>query len=412
MTTAIKTSCLVVVICFAAAGQAPDAKPAAQAEDGMPISPLQVLGMPLEDLLKEYTGGDKQYGLDAAGYSVVGARYKQNWFGGDQPIDADYVIAPMPPNPVTQITLRPPKGVNRTQLIASIAKYLGTPEQGPTQIGAPAQYFAQWIRDGVLFDLEDYGEYLDVYIQPALFQEAKAFGFTGDWLVLSRADADITGDKMVDRVLLVGMREDEHALFFDKLTMILKMPKALQGSAFPLAGSLQGGYGPHVIAQNDFDGDAVPDVLVSADSGGSGGIVNYGIFSVREGTCRQLFDSERDALPKFSGQLIDGYKALLKIEDTNEVTNLDLSDRKADYDQLGIYGDGKLLKPTELWGDTFVQVTPVDDDKDGVFELQGIQAISGAYHADRVAMITSVLKWRDGKWTLVKSQVEPVKAGQ
>lgn len=46
----------------------------------------------------------------------------------------------------------------------------------------------------------------------------------------------------------------------------------------------------------------------------------------------------------------------------------------------------------------FGRLEPVDSDKDGIYELQGEQRIAGAYNADGLATVKTVLSYRQGAW--------------
>lgn len=217
-------------------------------------------------------------------------------------------------------------------------------------------------------------------------------------LTIQTAEKDVTGDRKPDRIMLLGRKIDPSSPYFKRLVILVDNKSGKTVTLIPAIG----GYNPN-MQFCDFTGDKVNDVLVSAETGGSGGTSDYTIASVKDGKPVKL------PVPKpldIKGQLADGYKANITIVNTNQTVTIDLMDHKQTYDQAGVYKDGKLVKPVDVMVNDYGALKPIDPDKDGTCELLGIQRISGIYNADTIAYATSVWKWDKDHWKLMKAEVK------
>lgn len=221
---------------------------------------------------------------------------------------------------------------------------------------------------------------------------------------ISSYEVDVTGDGKNDRVSLFGKRSEQGSPFYRALHVLVENPVTQKQTVFT---STEGGYGPK-LEFCDVTGDKVNDILLSADTGGSGGIVNYSLYSAKADKAVTL--PVPPALT-ISGKFANKYKANVTVAETRKTYTIDLRERKATYDEMGLYKDGKLVKPTDVMSNTAYQLLkPVDMNRDGVCELQGVQRVAGAFNADTIAYVTSLWKWQRNKWTLQDVQVQ--KAGQ
>jgi len=217
-------------------------------------------------------------------------------------------------------------------------------------------------------------------------------------LTIQTDEKDVTGDRRPDHIMLLGRKIDPSSPYFKRLVILVDNKAGKTVTLIPAIG----GYNPK-MQFCDFTGDKVNDILVSAETGGSGGTSDYTIASVKDGKPVKL------PVPKpldIKGQLTDGYKANITIVNTNQTVTIDLMDHKQTYDQAGVYKDGKLVKPVEVMVNGYGALKPVDIDRDGTCELVGIQRISGIANADTIAYATSVWKWDKDHWKLLKAEVK------
>jgi len=222
-------------------------------------------------------------------------------------------------------------------------------------------------------------------------------------IVLQKETADVTGDGVKDYIQLLGQKFDNTSPYMKSIYLLvnetlIKFPK-----------DSDGGYDPKFVLK-DFNGDKIPDIFVSSETGGSGGIMYYHIYSLKGGKVKLLFSPTPDSALNITGSFQDNYKVNLLIQQTNTTYTLDFSSRKSEYEdpQLNLYKNGKLLRKGVVSTDYYGLLTPIDVDKDGVYEIQGIQAVWGIVHVDTLAQVTSTWKWVKDKWKVIKVDVSQV----
>jgi len=225
-------------------------------------------------------------------------------------------------------------------------------------------------------------------------------GGTGAWLpegysVLDTQEGDVTGDGTSDTVYVIGHKREANSAYMDSIKVFVE--NGADQSRTEVALDKLAGYEAQVVLR-DFTGDQIPDALITVATGGNGGMyLNRVVTFTGEPTV--LFSDKDDQGNFVSGQFIDGYKAEIRSA-TGPTVTIDTSARKDDYLRLGIYDQtGKLIKPTKLMiSPSFGKLEPVDVNHDGIYELQGSQRISGAYRADGLATVETVLAYTDGSW--------------
>ncbi|MBU8714013.1 hypothetical protein KM924_15990 [Brevibacillus parabrevis] len=210
---------------------------------------------------------------------------------------------------------------------------------------------------------------------------------------------DVTGDGKPDVVTLLGQRFAADSPYFEKLKVMVQDPVAKKTTFFTTA---YGGYQPD-MAFCDFIGNGTKQILVQAPTGGSGGTSDFYLFSNK--------DNKPVVLPvpqplTISGSYQDNYKVPILIKETNQTTVLDLSDRKKIYEENGVYKNGKLVTPTDVMPNSFSVLAPVDENRDGICELKGVQRVSGVANADTIAYVESLWKWDKTSWKLQKAEVK------
>lgn len=204
---------------------------------------------------------------------------------------------------------------------------------------------------------------------------------------------DVTGDDKRDIIKLNAIPFEPDALFLKQIWATITTS---EGSKLRI--DYEGGYEPEITFA-DLNHDGVKDLLYRAATGGSGGLYDNALHTAKGGKVQEL------DLP--SGITIDAhfenqYKGVISFPDTQQSYTVDLSDRKDDYERLGIFTKGILNEPTELMVApiAFFEPTKIRGKKGK--GLKGYQQISGAYRADGVGTATSYWYYEDGKWTLMK----------
>ncbi len=220
--------------------------------------------------------------------------------------------------------------------------------------------------------------------------------------LIQAREIDVTGDGKLDSVGLVGMKLDAASPYYAKLFIVV-----LGQGQNQVVVPLEGGYNPK-MSFCDFNGDKLPEIFVSAETGGSGGLSNYYLYSLKGNVPTAL------PLPDplhVTSMFKSNYAVKLKVKETGKSFKVDLKDKKADYDQFGVYNNGKLIKPVIVDVHGYGLLQPMDIDRDGVCELRGVQRITGISNADTIGYVNSLWKWKDGKWVLknatIKKTFEP-----
>ncbi|WP_071459741.1 hypothetical protein [Bacillus massilinigeriensis] len=214
--------------------------------------------------------------------------------------------------------------------------------------------------------------------------------------LLFKKQGDVTGDKKKDTILLKGIPHEKDSAY---LKAVLLETITSQGKKITV--KLPGGYEP-TLSLKDMDHDGVKDLFVSIPTGGSGGLANYFLYTLKDGSAKNITIPET---LQISSQFEDNYKASIKIDQTGKKFTVDLSSRKKEYERLGIYQDGKLNEPTELIVQPFGLLKPVKL-QNGRYGFKGLQQISGAYRADVIATAVSLWEYKNGEWVLSKSYLK------
>ncbi|MCM3091722.1 MULTISPECIES: hypothetical protein [unclassified Cytobacillus] len=213
-------------------------------------------------------------------------------------------------------------------------------------------------------------------------------------VTLSKDKVDVTGDQKADTVYLKGIYYEEGASFLKEISLKVK---ASDGKTYKA--ELEGGYEPQIQFE-DLNHDSINDMYISIPTGGSGGLSNFYLFTLKE---FKLIDLSVPDPLVINSQFENGYKATISIQDTKQSYTFDLRDRGEEYERLGLYVNGKLSEPTELMVNPYstLKIIPIEGKKG----LMGVQRISGAYNADTIAFAESFWLYEDGKWVLKDTKV-------
>lgn len=225
-----------------------------------------------------------------------------------------------------------------------------------------------------------------------------------DYYIIDSAVADITGDGVVDNLYLIGHKEKKSDRFADKMSLMVRDGATNNVKTMDL--NKFSGY-EGTIFVGDFTGDKVSDVMISAPTGGSGGIVEHLIVNYNLPEPKIIFDQKNNEGAKFTGNFVDDYKAQLINENTGRSIFLDLENKKDFYIQSAVYDEsGKLLKEVKPISYPFTILEPIV--VNNVYELKGIQRIMGAYGADGIGNIYSRWRYEDGQWKIKRIEVSSV----
>jgi hypothetical protein len=160
----------------------------------------------------------------------------------------------------------------------------------------------------------------------------------------------------------------------------------------------------------DFTGDKLPELFICAATGGSGGIINYFVYSFKNDRPEILFSPEQKYMVEIEAGFLPGYKASVLIKNNKEKIILDLSRGKKELHFLKVYKtNGKLNDQKEIWLNPYGMVEFKDADNDGISELIGTQAIKGVANYNSIGKIISTWKWKQDRFVMTGAKVYPEK---
>lgn len=217
--------------------------------------------------------------------------------------------------------------------------------------------------------------------------------------VVDSKEADVTGDKVKDKVYLVGVKEKEKDIYVSDFNIIVQNGKTKK--FINTKNKDFGGYEGSLFV-GDFTGDKVNDIMVTADNGGSGGTINSEIYTVNKNSIKTIFNEKDNEGINFEGKFVDGFKAELKSEKINKKITLDISSNKKDYIEAKIYDkNGKLLSEVQPYTNYFGLLKPVQYEN-GTYYLEGQQRIVGYMNPDTISNVRSVWKYENSKWVPIE----------
>jgi hypothetical protein len=225
-------------------------------------------------------------------------------------------------------------------------------------------------------------------------------------VVVSQAMGDVTGDGVPDRVFLTAVKSsDPSSPYVTQITLHIQDGATRRLYTVSLNPDGNSGYNPTLFL-GDFTGDRVQDILISIDSGGSGAFTFDYIYSFVGRQARLLFDFNRyNEQNQYTVTYLDQYKVRVESPATGRTFLIDISDRGSEYLSQIYNTDGTLKKPIQGWNDGVSGFYPVDIDRNGVYEVQAYQQLSGLYHADSLGYVINTLHWDGTKFAIQQQWV-------
>jgi hypothetical protein len=210
--------------------------------------------------------------------------------------------------------------------------------------------------------------------------------------VLDFKRGDVNGDRVIDNVYLVGNRPAGlESPFTDNITLIIQDGRTNQFTRVTFKDNA--GYNPTIFL-GDFTGDGVKDILISIDSGGSGGLAFYYMYSFINNRPELIFDHE-EYNERYQYDVIyrDFYQVEVISKDSSERYTIDIKYKGEEYLSEIYDENGKLKEPIEGWVNPLGGLYPVDFQRDGIYELYSFRSIAGRYNADALGYVQTSLEW-------------------
>lgn len=210
--------------------------------------------------------------------------------------------------------------------------------------------------------------------------------------ILDFKRGDVNGDRIKDNVYLIGqMPSGSDSPFRDNITLIIQDGRTGQFTRTTL--EQNAGYNPTLFL-GDFTGNKIDDILISIDSGGSGGYAFYYIYSFIRNVPKVIFDFEQfNNKYAFVVTYKDNYE--VKVNQKNSDNDYIINIRYKGKDYLSeIYDEnGNLKDPIEGWVNPLGGLYPVDFRRDGTYGLYASRQVAGRYNADSLGYVQTSLEW-------------------
>ncbi|MFC7373503.1 hypothetical protein ACFQPF_17820 [Fictibacillus iocasae] len=214
--------------------------------------------------------------------------------------------------------------------------------------------------------------------------------------VITAKEGDVSGDGYPDNVFITADQTPDSP-YLQNITLNIQNGKTAQYQSVALKEN--SGYNPTLFL-GDFTGNRVNDILVTIDSGGSGGMIYAYVFSDLNGRLMQIFDSDDfNAQYQYDVRYVNNYKAQVLSLNFRQKYVIDLQYKGKEYLSEVYNPNGTLKQPVVGWVSPVSGLYPIDFDRNGTFELQAVQSISGRYNADGIGYMQTAMKWNGRAFT-------------
>lgn len=216
---------------------------------------------------------------------------------------------------------------------------------------------------------------------------------SGRMVALDVKYGDVNGDGVIDTVYLIGHKpESPPGIYADHISLVIEDGRTKQQTAVHFQNNE--GYNARLFL-GDFDKDHIPDILVSIDSGGSGGYGFFYLYSFRNNVVHKMFDVDSyNSTHTFKVIYEDNYKVSVSSAPLDVLFLIDISLKGSEYLSGLYHSNGKLIKPVQGEVLALGALKPiVADEKVNGYDLLAIQRIIGIYNADTLGYVENILSW-------------------
>ena len=216
--------------------------------------------------------------------------------------------------------------------------------------------------------------------------------YSRNLVLLDMKQGDVNGDGFKDNVYLYGNKHDESGTFADQITLVIQDGRSNRISTIALPNN--SGYDA-LLFLGDFSKDNISDILVSIDSGGSGGYGFFYIYSFNNNIPRRLFDIEKyNKDYSFNVNYEDLYKVRVGSPSLDLLFTLDISYKGFDYLSQLYDENGKLKQPVKGEVLAAAALYPiVTNGKSISYDLLVFQRIIGTSNSDTLGYVENLLTW-------------------
>lgn len=205
---------------------------------------------------------------------------------------------------------------------------------------------------------------------------------------------DVNGDGVLDTVYLYGQVDGPPAIFADNITLVIQDGRSNKITTVHLKNNA--GYNARLFL-GDFNKDNVLDIMVSFDTGGSGGYGIFYIYSFRNNSLHELFNVDKyNEKYTFQVNYEDFYKVRVESPQLNVFFIIDISNKGPDY--LSQYYDENGILKNPLIGGALAlgALYPIITNNESYnYDLVALQRIIGPTNVDTLGFVENLLTWKD-----------------
>lgn len=178
--------------------------------------------------------------------------------------------------------------------------------------------------------------------------------------------------------------------FADHITLVIQDGRSNQRTTVTIQNNA--GYNARLFLGN-FDKDKMQEILVSIDTGGSGGYGIFYVYSFKNNILRQLFDVDKyNKDHQFHVNYEDFYKVSVGSPQLDVLFIIDISSKGYDYLSTYYNENGKLKQPIKGEVLALGALQPiVANEKDLRYDLLAFQRIIGTTNADTLGYVENLL---------------------
>lgn len=205
---------------------------------------------------------------------------------------------------------------------------------------------------------------------------------------------DVNGDGVLDTVYLYGQFNGPPGIFADNITLVIQDGRSTTRTTVHLKNNA--GYNARLFL-GDFNKDGILDIMVSMDTGGSGGYGIFYIYSFRNNRVQELFNVDNyNGTYAFQVHYEDFYKVRVESSELNVLFMIDISSKGSDYLSQYYNANGILKNPVQGGALAIGALYPIiTDNKSYHFDLLALQRIIGPTNADTLGYVENLLTWKD-----------------
>ena len=212
--------------------------------------------------------------------------------------------------------------------------------------------------------------------------------------MLDMKTGDVNGDGVLDTVYLYGQVDGPPAIFADNITLVIQDGRSNKITTVHLKNNA--GYNARLFL-GDFNKDNVLDIMVSFDTGGSGGYGIFYIYSFRNNSLHELFNVDKyNEKYTFQVNYEDFYKVRVESPQLNVFFIIDISNKGPDY--LSQYYDENGILKNPLIGGALAlgALYPIITNNESYnYDLVALQRIIGPTNVDTLGFVENLLTWKD-----------------